>query len=190
MSLRLALQERLRARIAARDVPAIAALLEAGRNMRVLDVGGGTGLVAEMVAPQCTVFVLEPDPRKVAHGHLERPRLGFIEAGAEELPFPDHHFERVMALLSFHHVPREGQGQALREMRRVLVPGGRLVMQELSPAEGPGKWIELVERKVLGQQVTFHEPGALAAMLEDEGFAEPLVRPASRGYLVAASAPS
>lgn len=187
MGLRLAVQDKLRARMAARDVPAVAALLDAGRGMRVLDVGGGTGMVAELVAPQCTVFVLEPDARKVAHGHLERPRFGFIEAGAEQLPFPDHHFERVLALLSFHHFPRAVQGPALREMRRVLVPGGRLVMHEFSPTVAPGRWVGWVERRLLRQEVAFHEPAALTAMLQDAGFAPPVVRPASRGYLLAAT---
>lgn len=187
MGVLLGVKDRLRARTARRDAPTLRALLDAGPNTRVLDIGGGTGAVAELVAPRSIVFVLEPDPRKIAHGHYERPRFGFVEGGAERLPFPDHSFDRAMMLLSFHHIPR--QAQALREVRRVLVPGGRLVMQELSPSEGVGKWVAALERTVMRQDVSFHEPAALAEMLEQSGFAALVVRPASKGYFVAASRP-
>lgn len=187
MGLMLGVKDALRARTAARDAPAIAALLDAGHNTRILDIGGGTGVVAELVAPRSIVFVLEPDPRKIQHGHYERPRFGFIEGSAEKLPFPDRYLDRALMLLSFHHV--RGQEQALRELRRVLVPGGRVVMQEFSPTEGAGKWVRRLERGLMRQDVAFHEPAALAAMLEQAGFAGPVVRPASKGYLLAATRP-
>ena len=56
------------------------------------------------------------------------PNAEFIVAGAEELPFPDASFDRVWSIHAFHHW--EDQTKGLAECRRVLRPGGRLLIIE------------------------------------------------------------
>lgn len=187
MSLLLSAQERLMLRMRRRDAPALAALLQAKPGQRVLDLGGGTGAVAALVAPACSVTIVEPDARKAAHGRAHRPRLIFVEAGAERLPFPDASFDAALMLLSFHHMP--DQTAALRELRRVLVPGARLVVQEIPPSTGLGHFVHWWENRVRRMGCAFHEAPAMRALLERAGFRDVELSQASKGYFLAARSP-
>lgn len=54
------------------------------------------------------------------------PKITFIHGDAEKLPTDDHTFDAVVNLISFHHYPNPSRTVA--EFRRVLRPGGRLVL--------------------------------------------------------------
>jgi ubiquinone/menaquinone biosynthesis C-methylase UbiE len=191
----MGLGDRLRARVRAKDVPAIRALLGDVRGKAMLDVGGGTGVVAAMVAPGAQVTVVEPHPKRRAQGQRARPHMAFLDAGAEALPLPDASFEAALALLSLHHVgPQE---QALAEVRRVLRPGGVLVVQELSPHHGLGRMVRAVEGLVGRLHALAHGHGAdhapafrgpeeWAASLRQAGFREVAIHAAPRGFLLRA----
>jgi SAM-dependent methyltransferase len=101
---------------------------------RVLDVGTGTGIVARVAAPiagsmgMVTGLDASPDMLRVAQARAlaEGLSIEWDEGRAEALPYPDLRFDLVLsqfALMFF--VDRE---TALAEMRRVLVPGGRLAL--------------------------------------------------------------
>lgn len=184
MALRFRIADALTRRVRARDTPAVRQLLEPAAGLRLLDVGGGTGAAAEWVAPECSVDVVEPHEAKVAHGRAARPELRFHVAGAEALPFPDGAFDRALALFAFHHFA--DQARALRELRRVLRPGGRVVLQEADPARGLGKRLAWFEQRVLRNGARFVRPSQLVAMLREAGFADVHTQAASRGYLALA----
>ena len=134
------LGERLHARRRAELMPALRELLWLREGARLLDVGGGTGFVAEMIGVKGEVVVVEPNARKVARGRARRPRLKFVEAGAEQLPFPEFHFDAAMALMTLHHWADPSAG--LTEVHRVLQPGGRLVLYEMPPSRaGLLRWM-------------------------------------------------
>jgi demethylmenaquinone methyltransferase/2-methoxy-6-polyprenyl-1,4-benzoquinol methylase len=110
------------------------------RGERVLDVAAGSGdlaaLLAERVGPsgRVTVSDINPAMLEVGRGRLmDRGITGNIEfvlANAEDLPFPDGHFDLVtigFGLRNVTHIDR-----ALASMARVLKPGGRLLVLEFS----------------------------------------------------------
>ncbi len=101
----------------------------------VLDIGAGTGTWLAWVAgsplPARRLVGLDYSSSMcaVAHGkaqQIEGAQAQFINGDAEHLPFPDRSFDAVTCSNSFHHYPH--QADAVREMRRVLRPGGRLMI--------------------------------------------------------------
>lgn len=111
-------------------------------GMRVLDVGCGTGsLVAELARswPEVVVTGLDPDPLALARarGKLERAgREARLDEGfADDLPYPEASFDRVFSSFMFHHLSREVKEGMLREVRRVLAPGGALHLVDFGGEE-------------------------------------------------------
>jgi SAM-dependent methyltransferase len=99
----------------------------------VLEIGCGTGNVlalAARVAPGATVIGLDPDPEAlaIAGRKAQRAGVGFrLDRGyADRLPYADASVDRVLSSFMLHHLSPPEQQAALREVHRVLVPGGRL----------------------------------------------------------------
>jgi SAM-dependent methyltransferase len=97
--------------------------LLAGAEGRVLEIGAGTGLNLPHYPPGLDVTFTEPDP------HMAKRLDGAVVAArAEELPFRDEAFDTVVSTLVLCSVG--DLDRALREVRRVLRPGGRLLFLE------------------------------------------------------------
>lgn len=125
--------------------PDLAALVEAVAPQhadRVLDVATGAGhtalsllpLVGEVVALDITPEMGEAFGREMAARGLTGAR--FVVGDASALPFPDAAFTIVTCRRAAHHFP--DKMRALAEMARVLAPGGRLALDDMTPGEGPG----------------------------------------------------
>lgn len=117
------------------DRPALLGLAGDVRGLDVLDAGCGPGLyAAELVARGARVTAFDVSPRMV---ELARARAaGAVEIRVSDLeqPLPwlaDASFDLVLQALVLHHV-RDRVGM-LRELRRVLRPGGRLVLSTVHP---------------------------------------------------------
>ena len=96
-------------------------------GMRVLDLGCGTGtltIMAQRAHPGATFTGLDGDPRVLAAAADKAHGLGIHwELGlANNLPFPDTHFDRVLTSLVIHHLDGAGKQEALREARSVTAP--------------------------------------------------------------------
>jgi len=99
---------------------------------RVLDVGCGTGeLLARLAAkyPSARLAGLDPVPEmlEVAKGKL-RPGVDFRVGWANELPWPENSFDVVVSCNMFHYIIHPVE--AVREMERVLRPGGSIVITD------------------------------------------------------------
>jgi ubiquinone/menaquinone biosynthesis C-methylase UbiE len=105
------------------------------RPFRMLDVGCGTGSLLALVARDTRAQLLvgvdyaEAMVRNAAHKFARSEyaaKLHAVRGDAEHLPFPDGVFDVVTCCNSFHHYPH--QAEAIRGFRRVLRPGGLLVL--------------------------------------------------------------
>jgi len=102
----------------------------------VLDVGCGTGTLllaaGERVGPSGALHGLDAAPEMAAHArHKAEARgvsLEVLEGSANKLPYPPASFDAVFCTLVLHHLPGSMRAAAIREMRRVLRPGGRAVI--------------------------------------------------------------
>lgn len=121
------------------------ALMRGGleKGMKVLDVGVGTGLVA---AQACTltgdptlVTGVDPSPGMMAASKLPAG-IVLVEGRAESLPFPDNHFDFLSMGYALRHI--SDLNVAFAEFARVLKPGGRLCILEITQAQsGLGKFL-------------------------------------------------
>lgn len=117
----------------------------------VLDVGCGTGIVAREAAPAVgdtgNVTGLDRNDGMLAVAKRLAPRIDWRHGTAEELPFAENSFDRVFsqfALMFF-----DDRTSALREMRRVVKPGGRLsvaVWDSLDHTPGYAAMVGLLHR--------------------------------------------
>jgi demethylmenaquinone methyltransferase/2-methoxy-6-polyprenyl-1,4-benzoquinol methylase len=103
---------------------------------RVLDVATGTGAVAaELVARGCTVVGLDQSPEMLA---VARERLAgdveLVEGRAEALPFADASFDALTVTYLLRYV--DDPEATLRELARVVRPGGTLAMLEFAVPHG------------------------------------------------------
>jgi demethylmenaquinone methyltransferase / 2-methoxy-6-polyprenyl-1,4-benzoquinol methylase len=112
---------------------------------RLLDVAGGTGDIAmrflgaagrgaSAVLADINGDMLRVGRERAAKAALDG-RLTFVQANAEELPFPDRSFDAYTIALGIRNVPRIEK--ALSEAFRVLKPGGRFLCLEFSEMQVP-----------------------------------------------------
>ena len=98
---------------------------------RVLDVGCGTGKFAAALSERAKVWGVDASPEMLEVARSRAPRVRFKQVSAEALPFKDGWFERATLWLVVHLVDRP---RAYAEIRRVLVPGGRLAVATFDPS--------------------------------------------------------
>lgn len=118
---------------------------------RVLDVACGTGVVARAaasrVAPDGSVTGVDANPGMLVVAERLAPRLRWQHGAAESLPFDDDAFDVV--LCQFGLMFFRDRRAALRDMTRVLTPGGRMavaVWESLERSEAYSIEVELLER--------------------------------------------
>ena len=153
-----------------------AAALQTGE--RVLDVGCGTGVVTRLAAakvgPGGTVAGLDVNPGMLAVARSVTPSdmaIEWHEADARAIPLPDESFDVVLCQMSLQFIPDRVQG--LREMRRVLAPGGRLVLN----VPGPAAPVFETLARAMGEHVAPQAEGFVRAVfaLDDDGELESLL---------------
>jgi len=116
-------------------------------GQQVLEIGCGTGnllLQAKATEPRATVVGLDPDPGALARARRKarRRRLEVrLDRGfADGLPYPDDSVDVVLSAFMLHHVPEDEKLPAVREVLRVLRPGGSLHLVDmgghLHPTDG------------------------------------------------------
>ncbi|HEX6497669.1 MAG TPA: methyltransferase domain-containing protein [Micromonosporaceae bacterium] len=152
----------------------LVALSGARPGDRVLDVGCGTGYltrrVARAVAPDGYVVGVDPSSSVIGYAADHAPDNGAFEiARAQALPYADASFDVVVSSLAMHHVPSEDRAAALREMRRVLRPGGRLLIVDYR--EQPRHLVVANLIGALSRHAAQHSPADdLTELVADAGF--------------------
>jgi ubiquinone/menaquinone biosynthesis C-methylase UbiE len=117
----------------------LAAESGARRGHRALDVGCGTGdftrAVARIVAPGGVAHGVDPSGEAIAQARrLTRlDNCTFSDGLAEALDAPDGSYDVVVSSLTIHHLPEWLRPQVIREMFRVLRPGGSVLIAEFRP---------------------------------------------------------
>jgi ubiquinone/menaquinone biosynthesis C-methylase UbiE len=150
---------------------------------RVLDVACGTGVVArlaaERVGPSGTVTGVDVNPGMLAVARASdrgATAIGWYEARAEALPLPAETFEVALCQLGLQFVG--DKETALRELWRVLAPGGRALISVPGPTPplfaileaALGSHLGPEAARFVGAVFSLHDPAELRALMELAGF--------------------
>jgi SAM-dependent methyltransferase len=122
-------------------VDAFGAVLPDRRPLAGLDVGSGTGRFSPALARAFgPVTGIEPSVRmrEIAQAQARHPDVTYMAGSAEQMPVSAHSADYVLMFLSWHHV--RNKTRAVRELRRVLRPGGRLLLRGNFSDHHPQPW--------------------------------------------------
>jgi len=176
----------------------VLSLAQLSPGQRALDVAGGTGDLASGLARQVgrggLVVLSDINAAMLSHGRDrllnegQVENLAFAQANAERLPFKNASFDCITIGFGLRNVT--DKAAALRSMRRVLKPGGQLLVLEFSTPTAPGlkplydaysfkilpllgKWVarDQASYQYLAESIRMHpDQDTLLGMLQDAGF--------------------
>ncbi len=153
------------------------------RGERVLDVACGTGVVARLAAEEVggtgSVAGLDVNPGMLAVARSATPSdlpIEWHEASAEAMPLPDASFDVVLCQMGLQFMP--DKPAALREMRRVLVRGGRLILNLPGPtprlftimAEALDRHIGAEAAGFVNLVFSLHDTAEIESLVRNSGF--------------------
>jgi 2-polyprenyl-3-methyl-5-hydroxy-6-metoxy-1,4-benzoquinol methylase len=153
---------------------------------RILDVGCGFGLFAAYFGqthPRRRIVGVDPSVRRVALARGVAASLGlrehtFIAGDVRDVPL-EGPFDAVYVLDVMHHLPREHQAQVLERLRSLLVPGGMLLMKDITTEPRFGLYFtEALDRLMVGwrEPLAYRHHREWGEMLSAIGFKVRMVR--------------
>lgn len=109
---------------------------------RLLEIGCGTGnlsMLAKRLYPSAEMVGIDPDPKALSRACKKAHRAGldieFQEAFSDQLSFPDTSVDKVFSAFMLHHIQPESKIPSLREVLRLLKPGGVLLLADFEAGE-------------------------------------------------------
>jgi ubiquinone/menaquinone biosynthesis C-methylase UbiE len=144
----------------------------------ILDVGCGTGTLLFQLQAQtnATLAGLDISTQMLA---LARQKLGAAvdlrQGDSENLPWETHCFDLVCCTFSFHHYPQPDR--ALAEMRRVLKPGGALLLADITMPTPARQLVNLILPLLSTGDRHFYSQAEIFSLLSQTGFKAPAWNP-------------
>lgn len=164
--------------------PVVANAARLSPGQRVLDVACGTGVLAlaaaDLVGPAGSVVGLDPSDDMLAVARRKSASIEWRNGRAESIPFAERNFDAAVS--QFGMMFFEDRPASLREMMRVLRPGGRLavaVCDSLDHSPGYAVFVELLQR-LFGDRIAnafrapfvLGDPALLLSLCEAAGIAD------------------
>jgi len=130
----------------------------------VLDAGGGTGRVAQYFVGKAARVIVADQTFEMLQEAGKKEGLAAVCALTEEMPFPDGYFCCIIMVDALHHVA--DQAATIRELWRVLKPGGRVIIEEPDIRDFRVKLMALAEKLAL-MRSHFLSPQRILSLFND-----------------------
>jgi demethylmenaquinone methyltransferase/2-methoxy-6-polyprenyl-1,4-benzoquinol methylase len=137
-------------------------LLKLPENGHILDAGGGTGRIAQLLKGEGRRVIVQDISYKMVSQTKQKGGIEAVASETEDLPFPDESFDRIVMVDAYHHL--RNQHQSLKELWRVLKSDGVLVIEEPNIRHIGVKIIALMEKLAL-MRSHFYSPEAISESL-------------------------
>jgi ubiquinone/menaquinone biosynthesis C-methylase UbiE len=150
------------------SLPHLAAAVAEKRAPRILDVACGTGTYLKQLNvafphAELTGVDLSPFYLEYARDWVQSPRVNWVRANAEKMPFADGHFDAVVSTFLFHELPKAVRRHVLNEMTRVTAPGGKIILVD-SGQRGDVREFDEVRHQF---HRLYHEPYYKSYLVDD-----------------------
>jgi ubiquinone/menaquinone biosynthesis C-methylase UbiE len=143
---------------------AVVSALRTNGATRVVDVGCGTGILASRIERELkpeVVYGCDPSPGMLDKARARSGQVRWLQGSAEALPLDEGAVDAVVTTEAFQFFD---QPAALTEFRRVLEPGGHLVIAVITPA------LPLPDMIVDRIPAAWHTPAGMRRLVRDAGF--------------------
>ena len=153
-------------------------------SLRMLDVGCGDGIVTKRLRaafPDAAVWAVDLDSVRLVRAKAYCADVAFCHGDVARLPFVTGSFEVVLCHHVVEHVPDDIG--VLVECRRVLVPGGLLIVGIPQEGAWPGRIVRTLHQRLYarGEHVNFYTLANMRERLRDAGFSD--IEHAKFGFL-------
>jgi demethylmenaquinone methyltransferase/2-methoxy-6-polyprenyl-1,4-benzoquinol methylase len=154
--------------------------LKPKKHHRVLDLGGGTGHLARLIAPLVDRVSVLDSSEKMLRQAARYPHLDLCHARAQEIPYPDNYFDAIICTDALHHI--KDIDKAVSEITRVLKKNGKIVVLEFHIQGWRGALFWLFE-KIYIDNSRFIKPESLRWLLASWGFEGDIIPVSAIEYL-------
>ena len=118
---------------------------------QILDIGCGTGTFVVLLKrqfPAARVIGLDPDPKALGRAQAKVTRAAVsvqLDQGfSDDLPYQNASFDRVFSSFMFHHLDEKEREKTLKEVLRVLKPGGSFHLLDFTSHDGEHGFLERI----------------------------------------------
>lgn len=148
------------------------ALLAPAEGGKYFDIGCGTGnYTRALTGMGLNMTGIEPSGVMIEKATADNPGITFVQAAAESIPLADATFDGGIGTFTIHHWNDMQKG--LREIHRIMKPGGRFVLLSFTPEQLMGYWLcHYFPRTMRNSAAVVSDIGAMTGIFEDCDFTD------------------